>query len=89
MFSDDLGLGTSDGDYIKFDIIKDSYVNVANFMSCRIYHGDQARYKPVKIICGKFLSAITSSQTLTMALKIVNPALVGGQTSIPFLIYST
>lgn len=56
-------------------------------MNCRLFQGDQTNGKSARIVCGKFLSTITSAQTLHFAFKVVNPT-VSPQISIPFFIYS-
>ena len=59
-------------------------------MNCNLFPGQQAYYKPARIVCGNFLTPITSSQSLWFALKVVNPALPAGYShlSVPFFIYS-
>jgi len=58
-------------------------------MTCRLFHGDQAKNKPAKIVCGSFAGTITMGQTLFFAIKLVNPPINSGvKVSIPFFIYS-
>lgn len=58
------------------------------FMTCRLFWGDQANHRPARIVCGNFLSTISSSQLLWFAISVINPSLSGSQISIPFFIYS-
>jgi hypothetical protein len=89
LFAHNLGLSTIlDGGSIPVDVLASPFST--GFMSCNLFHGDQVRYKPARIVCGNFISTISSSQTLWFALTINNPALPAGfsKLSIPFFLYS-
>lgn len=86
LFANDLGTGLADGANIPIDIIGGSFSQ--GFMSCRLFQGDQTRSRPGRIVCGSFLTSITSAQNLFFALTLGNPTLAGSQISIPFFIYS-
>ena len=59
-------------------------------MSCKMFTGQMAYYKPVRIVCGDFQSDILNSQVLWFAIKVVNPSIPNSwrRVSIPFFIYS-
>jgi hypothetical protein len=86
LFNNDLGYGTADGSFVNVDILGGSFSQ--GFMQCKLFSGSRTYYKNAKIICGNFISSISSSQTLFFALQLINPSLVGSQISIPFYIYS-
>lgn len=83
-----MGTGIADGGNIPVDILDSPFAT--GFMICNLFRGDQANYKPARIVCGSFLTTISSSQLLWFALKVYNPALPAGYTklSVPFFIYS-
>ena len=93
MFDDDLGLGDYlDGDIVPVDIF-DSGVLDNTYMKCRIYHGDQSRGTPAKIVCGNLLSDLVSPNYLRFALGLTNPPRftdpsLPTQISLPILVYS-
>ncbi len=88
LFSNDLGTGIADGNTIPIDILAAPFST--GFMSCRLFRGDQANYKPARIVCGNLQGTITSSQLLWFAISFTNPAIPSGMTkvSIPFFLYS-
>ena len=87
LFANDLGTGVTDGANIPYDNLGTSFSQT--FMQCRLFYGDQANYKPGKIVCGQFTSTISSSQVLFFAFTLGNPSsFSGNQVSIPFFIYS-
>lgn len=52
LFDDNLGLNDyADGDVVPVDIF-DSGALDNTFMTCRIYHGDEGRGHPVRLVCG-------------------------------------
>lgn len=88
LFADDLGTGIADGATLPVDILASPFSS--GFMSCRLFKGDQANYKPARIVCGKLQGTISSSQVLWFAIVVYNPSIPNGWTkvSIPFFIYS-
>lgn len=87
LFANNLGTSYTDGQSIPYDVLNTQFTQT--FMNCRIFHGDQANYKPGRIVCGNFQSTITSSQILWFAIALGNPSSTPGlQVSIPFFIYS-
>ena len=87
LYADNLGLSYNDGDYIPIDIL-DGNVG-QEFMSCRIYHGDQANHKPAKIVCGKFSETIDNTKSILYAIEVINPSVSSGsQFAIPFIVYT-
>lgn len=87
LFANNLGTAYTDGQSIPYDVLNTQFSQT--FMTCRIFHGNQANYKPGKIVCGDFQSTITSAQILWFAISLGNPASIpGAQVSIPFFIYS-
>ena len=62
-------------------------------MKCRIYHGDQTRAIPVRLVCGDLSTALTNADQLKFAFLFKNPpklTLTGdpSQISLPIIIYS-
>jgi len=88
LFSDDLGLGLTDGSIIPIDILDAPFAN--GFMSCRLFHGNRNYYQSAKIVCGGLTGTITSSQLLWFSIVVINPGLPSGEAkvSIPFFIYT-
>lgn len=87
LFANNLGTTYTDGQSIPYDSLNGQFSQT--FMTCRIFHGNQANYKPGKIVCGNFQSTITSAQILWFAIALGNPSSIpGAQVSIPFFIYS-
>ena len=93
LFDDNLGLNEyDDGDSVAVDIF-DSAPFDNTLMNCRIYHGDQSRGTPVKLVCGDLQSSITNAQTLRFSFGLINPpkrtpSTTPSQISIPLIIYS-
>ena len=62
-------------------------------MKCRIYHGDQTRGTPVRLVCGFFKTALTNTDPLKFAFGFYNPPKLTNtndpsQISLPIIIYS-
>ena len=81
-----MGTGTADGQDIITDVIGGDFSTTD--MKCRLFHGDQTNYKPARVICSSFTTAITSSHLLWFAFKVYNPS-VSPQASIPFFVYTS
>ena len=63
------------------------------FMNCRIYHGDQTKGSPAKLVCGNLISSLTPGNTLKFAFGFVNPpkitpSVTPSQISLPLIVYS-
>ena len=76
LFADDLGTGNSDGAVFTIDIMAAPFAQ--EFMSCRLFHGDRAYYKPARIVCGGLTGTVTSGQTLWFAMVVFNPGMPSG-----------
>ena len=93
MFDNNLGLANiNDGEPVPVDIF-DSLPLDNDYMTCRIFHGDQTRGVPVKIVCGNLLTDLLSPNYLRFALGFRNPPRITdpsipSQISLPILVYS-
>lgn len=83
MFQDDLGMGYSDYDDLKFDLFESSISS----MDCKVYKGDSTNHQPVKIVCSNFNTDITSSMLNKIGFWVRNPSTNVGL-AIPVQIYS-
>ena len=92
MFEDGLGLNIADGEEIPFDVFDSLPLDNA-YMNCRLFHGDQSRAVPVRVVCGNILSGLVSPTFLRFALGFMNPPSltapsIPAQISLPLLVYS-
>lgn len=93
MFGNNLGLNEyNDGDEVPVDLF-DSPPLDNNFMKCRIYHGDQARAVPARVVCGFLAVNLANPSIIRFAFGFVNPPAITGpsvpsQISLPLIVYS-
>lgn len=64
-----------------------------NYMKCRLYHGDQLRAVPAKLVCGFLTSNLINTAIIRFAFTFVNPPPITGpsifsQISLPIIVYS-
>ena len=71
LFEDFSGVLSSDYQLVTYDLISST---IASFtMTCRFYRGRQAASVPVRVVCGSFSAAITTSATIRFVFAIQTP----------------
>ena len=84
LFGADLGMGYTDYSDLLFDLYEST--NLAS-MQCKVYTGDSANDRPVKIVCSNFNTALTTSTVLKMGFWVRNPPSEVGL-AIPIQVYA-
>lgn len=85
LFADDLGTGLTNNQQIKVDML---YGFSNGFMTCRLLKGDQSNGKNAKVVCGSFLSAVSTGTYIRFGFKVKNPSIGSTSYSIPVLVYT-